>query len=178
MIKYAKLTNETTGECQVGNGTDIDFYHSLGMVEMDVQQSDIDGCWYLTEKCPMKSDEEKELEEKERVAMLSLTRGDVFRGLLQARGVTRAMLRGMIESNEKLTEVQKEMALIDFDEALNFYRGNALIDTVGLALGIESEQLDKFFETNDYTTLLVKTDEEVNTNEIVDSEELTEVEND
>jgi hypothetical protein len=126
----------------------------------------------------MKSDEQKELEEKERVAMLSLTRGDVFRGLLLARGVTRAMLRGMIESNEQLTEVQKEMALIDFDEALNFYRGNTLIDTVGLALGIESEQLDKFFETNDYTTLLVKTDEEVNTNEIVDSEELTEVEND
>ena len=92
--------------------------------------------------------------EKERIAMLSLTRGDVFRGLLMAKGVTRAQLRAMIETNEQLTEVEKEMALIDFDEALNFYRGNALIDTVGLALGITSEQLDKFFETNDYTTLL------------------------
>ena len=46
------------------------------------------------------------------------------------------------------------MALIDFDEALNFYRGNALIDTLGMTLGITSEQLDKFFETNDYTVLL------------------------
>jgi hypothetical protein len=46
------------------------------------------------------------------------------------------------------------MALIDFDEALNFYRGNALIDTLGATLGITSEQLDKFFETNDYTALL------------------------
>ena len=46
------------------------------------------------------------------------------------------------------------MALIDFDEALNFYRGNALIDTVGLALGITTEQLNKFFETNDYKKLL------------------------
>ncbi len=92
--------------------------------------------------------------ERERVAMFSLTRGDVFRGLLMAKGVTRAQLRAMIETNEQLTEVEKEMALIDFDEALNFYRGNALIDTVGLALGISSEQLDKFFETNDYTTLL------------------------
>lgn len=92
-------------------------------------------------------------EEKERVAMLSLTRGDVFRGLLQAKGVTRSQLRAMIETNPQLTEVQKEMALIDFDEALNFYRGNALIDTVGLALGITPYQLDKFFEYNDYTYL-------------------------
>ena len=99
-------------------------------------------------------EEKQALKEKERIAHLSLTRGDVFRGLLQARGVTRLMLRGMIETNEQLTEVQKEMALIDFDEALNFYRGNALIDTVGLALGIESEQLDKFFEFNDYTYLI------------------------
>ena len=98
--------------------------------------------------------EEQKLKEAERIAMLSLTRGDVFRGLLMAKGVTRAQLRAMIETNELLSVVEKEMALIDFDEALNFYRGNALIDTVGLALGISSEQLDKFFETNDCTTLL------------------------
>ena len=102
------------------------------------------------------TEEEKAQKEKERVAMLSLTRGDVFRGLLMAKGVTRAQLRAMIETNPQLTEVEREMALIDFDEALNFYRGNALIDTVGLALGITSEQLDKFFETNDYTCLLTE----------------------
>lgn len=107
------------------------------------------------------TEEEKAQKEKERVAMLSLTRGDVFRGLLMAKGVTRAQLRAMIETNEQLTEVEREMALIDFDEALNFYRGNALIDTVGLALGITSEQLDKFFETNDYTCLLPTVMEEV-----------------
>ena len=97
---------------------------------------------------------EQEQKERERIARFSLTRGDVFRGLLQAKGVTRLMLRGMLENNEQLTEVEREMALIDFDEALNFYRGNDLIDTVGLALGISAEQLDKFFETNDYTYLL------------------------
>ena len=91
---------------------------------------------------------------KERIAMLSLTRGDVFRGLLQAKGITRAQIRAMIETNEKLSVVEKEMALIDFDEALNFYRGNELINILGLALGITSEQLDKFFETNDYKTLI------------------------
>lgn len=100
--------------------------------------------------------EEKQAQiERERIAMLSLTRGDVFRGLLQAKGVTRTQIRAMIENNELLTELQKEMALIDFDEALNFYRGNELIDVVGLSLGITSEQLDRFFEDGNYEHLLV-----------------------
>lgn len=123
----------------------VQYNHGLGYV-IEETETELQALGY--------TEEEIVQQERQRIAMLSLTRGDVFRGLLQARGVTRAMLRGMIENNEQLTEVQKEMALIDFDEALNFYRGNALIDTVGLALGIEAEQLDKFFETNDYTVLL------------------------
>lgn len=59
MIKYAQLIDEETGLCSVGIGTNTEFYKSIGMVELDVQQSDIDNAWYLTEKCPMKSDEEK-----------------------------------------------------------------------------------------------------------------------
>lgn len=99
-------------------------------------------------------EKEKAEAEKLRVQMLNLTRGDVFRGLLQAKGVTREQLRQTIVNNEQLTDIQKEMALIDFDEALNFYRGNPLIDTVGLTLGITPEQLTAFFETNDYTKLI------------------------
>ena len=97
---------------------------------------------------------EEEQKERERIAMLSLTRGDVFRGLLQAKGITRTQIRTMIETNEALSEIEKEMALIDFDEALNFYRGNTLINVLGMALGIASNQLDNFFETNDYTKLI------------------------
>ena len=59
MIKYAQLINEETGLCSVGTGTNTEFYKSIGMVELDVQQSYIDNAWYLAEKCPMKSDEEK-----------------------------------------------------------------------------------------------------------------------
>lgn len=50
MLKYAKIINETTGVCDVGIGTNIDFYKSIGMSELDVTQSEIDGQWYLTEK--------------------------------------------------------------------------------------------------------------------------------
>ena len=105
--------------------------------------------------------EELNLQEAERIAHLSLTRGDVFRGLLLAKGISRVQLREMIESNTELAELEKEMALIDFDEALNFYRGNTLIDTMGKALGINSVQLDYFFETNNYKCLLNEVGENV-----------------
>lgn len=66
MIKYAKVINEQTGLVDVGVGTNVNFYQSIGMIELDVQQSDIDNNWYLAEKCPMKTDEEKEAEEIEK----------------------------------------------------------------------------------------------------------------
>lgn len=89
---------------------------------------------------------------------LKLTRGDVFRGILQAKGVTRAQLRTKIEQMPETTEedkLQKELALIDFDEALYFYRRNPLIDKVGAQLGITVYQMTKFFKTNNYHELIM-----------------------
>ena len=65
MLKYAKIENLKTGLCSVAIGTDNEYYKSIGMTELDVMQSDVDQCWYLSEKCPHKSEEEKEQEEKE-----------------------------------------------------------------------------------------------------------------
>ena len=39
-------------------------------------------------------------------------------------------------------------------KANNFYRGNPYINQVGTLLGLTSQQLDEFFETNDYTKLI------------------------
>ena len=129
-------------------------FYNLNKVEETKDEYVLDGDEYVLKDEAWKA--KKAQEEKERIAMLSLTRGDVFRGLYQAKQVTREQIRVMIENNELISEAQRELALIDFDEALNFYRGNVLIDTLGLALGITSEQLDLFFETNDYTVLLPK----------------------
>ena len=93
--------------------------------------------------------QEQAQKEAERLAMLNLTRGDVFRGLLLAKGITKSQIAQMIEAMPVSTEEEtltRELALIDFQDALNFYRGNQLIDTIGLALGITSKQLDKFFD--------------------------------
>lgn len=59
MKKLAKIINEQTGLCDIALGDNTKFFLSQGFVELDVQKSDIDGNWYLTDKCPMKSDEEK-----------------------------------------------------------------------------------------------------------------------
>ncbi len=64
MIKYASVINEETGLCEVAVGTNTKFYESIGMKKLDVQQSDVDGNWYLNEKCPMKSEDEKLQEAK------------------------------------------------------------------------------------------------------------------
>ena len=110
--------------------------------------------WGLTDE---EAQEQAEQAERERIANLHLTRGDVFRGLLLAKGITRAEIRGIIEAMPEATpqeKIAKEYALIDFDEALEFYRGVALIDTLGEQLGITSEQMTKFFETKDWHELI------------------------
>lgn len=91
------------------------------------------------------TEEEIALQEKERIAKLSLTKREVFLGLYQAKGVTPEMIKAQITD---------PMALIEFEYANDYYRFNPLIDVVGASLGITPEQLDKFFETKDYTCLL------------------------
>ena len=161
MIKYAKLINKETGLCEVGLGTNTDFYKSIGMTQIDVKQSDIDNNWYLTELCPMKSEEEKQKQEQQRIAMLSLTSADVERGIYKATGKdfddVVAMVQNLFDSS---VEPQNDALNIDVKalkielKANNFYRGSEYVSKVGALLGFSEKQLDEFFETNDYTKLL------------------------
>ena len=61
MKKYidSKLTNEKTNQVYPFFGTNTEWARSNGYTMEDVQQSDVDGQWYLAEKCPMKTEEEK-----------------------------------------------------------------------------------------------------------------------
>lgn len=61
MIKYAKIINQETKECQVGTGTNSKFYQSIGMVEMDVEQA-YNGQWYVAGYAPVQP--EPTIEEK------------------------------------------------------------------------------------------------------------------
>ena len=52
MIKYAKVIDETTKLCEVGIGTNVEFYKSIGMTEMDVEQA-YNGQWYVKGYAPV-----------------------------------------------------------------------------------------------------------------------------
>lgn len=53
MLKYAKIINEETKQCEVGLGTNAEFYKRLGMTEQDVEQA-YNGDWYLKGYSPNK----------------------------------------------------------------------------------------------------------------------------
>lgn len=138
MIKYAQVINEETGLCSIGTGTNIDFYKSIGMIELDVQQSDVDNSWYLVDKCPMKTDEQKELEEKKRVAMLKMTPRD-FLLAITGMGVDFAKIKELMATNP---QVEIELNYCNY-----VYRGNALLDQLCCQFGITTAQLDELFKT-------------------------------
>ena len=49
----AKIIDEETKLCEVGLGTNAEFYKSLGMIEMNVEQA-YNGLWYLEGYAPKK----------------------------------------------------------------------------------------------------------------------------
>ncbi len=67
MIKYAKIINEETKECNVGMGSNIDFYKKIGMEQLDVEQA-YNGRWYLSGYAPEQPPEtlQEKLERLER----------------------------------------------------------------------------------------------------------------
>lgn len=82
-------------------------------------------------------EQEEAAKERERIGQLSLTKRDVFLALYKDKGITPEQIKAQITNPE---------ALIEFEYASNYYRGNPLIDVIGQTLGYTSEQLDYLFE--------------------------------
>ena len=108
--------------------------------------------------------------EAERIAMLNLTAADVERAIYKAKGmdfedIINLVSSEIVNSESKINEtsthyspvtshsIDLKALKIEF-KANNFYRGNPYIDLVGGILGFTKQQLDEFFETNDYTKLV------------------------
>lgn len=110
---------------------------------------------------------EAELAQKKRARLdkLNLTAADVERAIYKAKGMDfEDVIKKVEELNglnvEELNSDTNPSTSIDIKalkielKANNFYRGNPYINAVGTLLGFTSEQLDEFFETNDYTKLV------------------------
>ena len=117
---------------------------------------------------------EQEQKERERIAKLYLTGADVERGIYQAKGMDFDDIIARVESLNATTPEEGKEGYPKIDvkalkielKANHFYRGNPYVNAVGALLGFTSEQLDNFFETNDYTCLLPVEVEDDNTNNI------------
>ena len=97
--------------------------------------------------------EEKQAQkEAERIAKLYLTGADVERGIYQAKQMDFDDILAFVMANPPVGLDVK--ALIIELKANHFYRGNPYVDAIGGLLGFTKEQLDKFFETNDYVYLI------------------------
>ena len=143
----------------------VEYNHNQGY-EIEETETELQALGY--------TEEEIALQEKERIAKLTCTKR-VFALMLQELGITYTMLKQLIATNEQ--------AQLEWDLCVELERKNPLLDVMALQLGITSEQLDGLFRyangeliIEEFRALYVKTEEELPTDEIVDSEEPTEVE--
>ena len=56
-LKYARVVDDKTKLCEVGIGTDIEFYKSIGMQELNVEQCEWNCSWYLAGYVPQEPEE-------------------------------------------------------------------------------------------------------------------------
>ena len=73
IIKYAKITNEETKQCEVGIGTNEEFYKSIGMTPQEVEQA-YNGIWYLSGYAPKKPIKTLEELKAEKISELKVKR--------------------------------------------------------------------------------------------------------
>ena len=128
----------------------VNYNHRLGY-KIEETETELQALGYTQEEIAHQEAEHK--------AKLFLTGADVERGIYQAKGMDFDDIVAMV------TQLQPEgwdiKALKIELKANHFYRGNPYVDAVGALLGFTSEQLDKFFETNDYRKLLNEVNENV-----------------
>lgn len=84
MLKYCFIKDKKTGLVQLGVGCPDEYYIEIGMQQRDVEQSEIDYQWYLTEKCPHYTDKQK----LENAKTAKTQDNDLLRDEALNRGVT------------------------------------------------------------------------------------------
>lgn len=121
----------------------VQYNHSMGY-EIVETETELQALGY--------TEEEIAQQEAERIGNLYLTGADVERGIYQAKGMDFDDIMAFVMANPPIGLDVKALK-IEL-KANHFYRGNPYVNAVGALLGFTTEQLDKFFETNDYTVLL------------------------
>jgi len=138
MQKYCKILNEETGLVQLGVGCSDEYYVLIGMKLRDVEESEIDNNWYLSDKCPHYTEEEKEEIEHKRVAQLKCTKR-VFILMLEQLGFD------YFEQIEPAINANRQ-AKLEWELCVELQRNNPLLDQLASGFGITSKRLDDLFK--------------------------------
>ena len=80
--------------------------------------------------------------ERQRLDLLNLTKADVLLALYEDKGITPDNIKEMLKDNVP--------ALIKFDYASSYYRGDEVVNALGLALGYSTEEMDYLFENKTF----------------------------
>ena len=105
---------------------------------------------------------ETEEEKRMRLNMLSLTKADVLLALYEDKGLTPEDIKAMLKDNVP--------ALIKFDYASSYYRGDEVVNALGLALGYTTEEMDYLFENKTFPPKSVEPVEPADTDSDTDVE--------
>ena len=142
---------------QIFNGTKweyIEDYRGKTVWKSYSESMEIEELGAIPEGYSLEQPKPSEEEKREIYSMMYLTGADVERGIYQAKGMDFDDILAFVMANPPQGLDVKALK-IEL-KANHFYRGNPYVDAVGALLGFTPEQLDCFFETNDYTCLLAK----------------------
>ena len=131
-------------------------------------------------------EEKQRQKERQRLDALYMTRSDFFDGFIMAFNLGQTELRAIVEqilNSINITDVEKKVALNNYDNALNFYRKHTLFTLLNnveipiskdITLVFTSDIWDKFFDTKDYKELqkAIKVEPE-----LADTDNIEEMEN-
>ena len=91
---------------------------------------------------------EQAQKERQRLNLLNLTKADVLLALYQDKGITPEDIKTMLKDNVP--------ALIKFDYASSYYRGDEVVNALGLALGYTTEEMDYLFENKKFPEKVIE----------------------
>ena len=100
--------------------------------------------------------------ERARLDMLNLTKADVLLALYEDKGITPDNIKEMLKDNVP--------ALIKFDYASSYYRGDEVVNALGLALGYTTEEMDYLFENKTFPPKSVEPVEPADADSDLDSD--------
>lgn len=133
MLKYAKIVNEETKQCEVGLGTNSAFYQSIGMTEMDVEQA-YDDNWYVVGYAPQKSVEE--LQTKVRAVRNSYLEKYVDPKQL-------VLVWDSLSIDERNTYAEYRKYLLDYTESDDWWLSNPMTLDEWLLVGTDEVSISK-----------------------------------